>query len=667
VKKFLVSLVTFLCSFLFASQVHAFAFTISGHITDSFGNPVANKAIYFANPAFGNQPTTTDANGNYTKDLYAGDYTLHIQYNQIRNTPGGFSTQGVNVAGDITIDTDTSLDIVLPFHTVTVHVQDPNNSPVQGVQVGTNEITTTFSLPGLSNVVAKSYFGSAYTDDNGNAQLILIPTDTTGYSIFVNPGYYMPYQSAQQDNVFVTDDLSLTIPIIFKPAIHGQITDEQGNPIAATISLNGPTGPTGFKTDSLGNYFEPLNPGTYQVQISFDSLLPDSSVRDAIITGTLDFTGVDTLLNIHFPFKHVTVHVTNQQGQPIQGTDVSSDHPTESLSIDGLSNVTGASIHGYTYTDANGNATLLLFPTTSTGYSIRANTSYLYMDPNYFPKTITGVQVITDRTVDITLDSKITVSGKIVDANNLPITEATINVFNQMTNAQVQTQTDAQGNYSVTIGGNQYPNTFFIGGNSTANTPSLYQVYGSVVFDHSQTFNIALPFRQELVHVRDSLGNPVNASLHADTGSGVTSGAIQLAINGMSAVRGVAFDNQVTNTNGDSILFLFPTTAAQNNNLYTIVVTPQDTSLPTIQQPNVTVDNNGELTIAIPTITPTPTVTPSPTITLTPTPTVSPTPTIVLIGPPTNKDQCKKGGWALFNNPVFKNQGDCVSYVSSRK
>lgn len=35
----------------------------------------------------------------------------------------------------------------------------------------------------------------------------------------------------------------------------------------------------------------------------------------------------------------------------------------------------------------------------------------------------------------------------------------------------------------------------------------------------------------------------------------------------------------------------------------------------------------------------------------------------VLVGPPTSKDQCKKDGWKIFNNPSFKNQGQCVSYV----
>lgn len=32
------------------------------------------------------------------------------------------------------------------------------------------------------------------------------------------------------------------------------------------------------------------------------------------------------------------------------------------------------------------------------------------------------------------------------------------------------------------------------------------------------------------------------------------------------------------------------------------------------------------------------------------------------VGPPTSKDQCKMDGWKTFNNPFFKNQGDCVSF-----
>jgi len=30
---------------------------------------------------------------------------------------------------------------------------------------------------------------------------------------------------------------------------------------------------------------------------------------------------------------------------------------------------------------------------------------------------------------------------------------------------------------------------------------------------------------------------------------------------------------------------------------------------------------------------------------------------------PTSRDQCKKGGWKTFNNPTFRNQGQCASFV----
>jgi hypothetical protein len=37
-----------------------------------------------------------------------------------------------------------------------------------------------------------------------------------------------------------------------------------------------------------------------------------------------------------------------------------------------------------------------------------------------------------------------------------------------------------------------------------------------------------------------------------------------------------------------------------------------------------------------------------------------------LIAGPVTKDECKNGGWALFTNPKFKNQGQCVAYVNAQ-
>lgn len=38
-----------------------------------------------------------------------------------------------------------------------------------------------------------------------------------------------------------------------------------------------------------------------------------------------------------------------------------------------------------------------------------------------------------------------------------------------------------------------------------------------------------------------------------------------------------------------------------------------------------------------------------------------------IVDPLTDKTQCKKGGWKVFTNPTFKNQGACVSYIESNQ
>jgi len=37
--------------------------------------------------------------------------------------------------------------------------------------------------------------------------------------------------------------------------------------------------------------------------------------------------------------------------------------------------------------------------------------------------------------------------------------------------------------------------------------------------------------------------------------------------------------------------------------------------------------------------------------------------TIFVLTTPTNKEACKNGGWMTFNNPTFRNQGRCISFV----
>src|SRR3989338_3950561 len=40
---------------------------------------------------------------------------------------------------------------------------------------------------------------------------------------------------------------------------------------------------------------------------------------------------------------------------------------------------------------------------------------------------------------------------------------------------------------------------------------------------------------------------------------------------------------------------------------------------------------------------------------------------VPVVNPPADKEGCKDGGWQASNNPEFKNQGDCISYVTANE
>jgi len=37
-----------------------------------------------------------------------------------------------------------------------------------------------------------------------------------------------------------------------------------------------------------------------------------------------------------------------------------------------------------------------------------------------------------------------------------------------------------------------------------------------------------------------------------------------------------------------------------------------------------------------------------------------------VLEPPKSTEQCEGGGWRVFDNPTFRNQGECVSFVASQ-
>ena len=87
-----------------------------------------------------------------------------------------------------------------------------------------------------------------------------------------------------------------------------------------------------------------------------------------------------------------------------------------------------------------------------------------------------------------------------------------------------------------------------------------------------------------------------------------------------------------------------------------------DSNMYNYPDPYGTVVLEWAMAVAPPSTTTTTTTAPTTTTTTAPT-----TTTTLAGGAPTSEDQCKRGGWKQFTNPVFRNQGECVSHVQANE
>jgi hypothetical protein len=177
------------------------------------------------------------------------------------------------------------------------------------------------------------------------------------------------------------------------------------------------------------------------------------------------------------------------------------------------------------------------------------------------------------------------------------------------------------------------------------------------VFDPGNTGCPVATFSNGVLHLEKNCPTPTNAAAGADItgleGQMFTGASFTLASAGQCQGGSPRFD--VVTTTG---LFFFGcnnvTPTINGDGTATYAFTPSDafntsgvqtTITGTIQAVDVLIDVQGtaDLTNIV----------------------VNGVTQVPLVGPPTSKDQCKKGGWQDFNNPTFKNQGDCVSFVAS--
>ncbi|NTW98151.1 MAG: carboxypeptidase regulatory-like domain-containing protein, partial [Oscillochloris sp.] len=190
------------------------------------------------------------------------------------------------------------------------------------------------------------------------------------YDIQVSPPAGSPYQVATIRTRTISADTTIDIALVSASAVtlSGRVVDKAGNGVAGvSLTITPATGGAGVSTTSAANggYSLALAPGSYSMRL-FNSRLSSVGVPYYLDLYTRAFTiQANTSLDLPLPLEPVRVRVQDGAGNPVANVRLDSNYQSQfpPLQIGALTLNNGSIAEMSRTTDANGQATLWLFPT----------------------------------------------------------------------------------------------------------------------------------------------------------------------------------------------------------------------------------------------------------------------------------------------------------------
>ncbi len=323
--------------------------TVTGAVTDSSGNPLANATVYLkavdssggatpdaiSFPIIGRLIAQTDSNGDFTLSTVPANTYTATAFKQgfVATTSASFT---------VTAGASTTVPMIaLPavqFGTVTGTVDDSTGAPVSGALVFLRPDNSSGGppvspVPVLSGIAAGGqYF--ATTDSSGNYTINNVPTGTytaTGSAKGDESSTTASFTVATGSNTAPAITLTVrTAPVT--GTVTGNITDSSGNPLSGALvtltvdTSSGSTTPTpSFRllfatTDSSGNYtINNVPAGSYDVNASDKGYVKNTSAAFTVAAGsntapTVALTAIVT--------GTVTGTITDSNGNNLSGARV---------------------------------------------------------------------------------------------------------------------------------------------------------------------------------------------------------------------------------------------------------------------------------------------------------------------------------------------------------
>ncbi len=641
---------------------------LSGHVYDTFGNPIVNQTVRFLNPGDNSTvaQSTTSASGSYTLQASTGTYTLAI------SSPSSGNNLSLNVPQtllirktDYAFSQNSTLDIAVPTKKIDIHVQDPAGNSISGVKIQANanddyashNVSIGGGITDAWGLAAYINSGNApQTDASGNVTLWLFPTDATPYTLLATPPSGSTFQPTTISNFTITSDSQKIITLQQPVTLSGQMHDSLGNPVANQIVrlLNSGDNSTVVQTttDGSGNYSLQVSTGTYTFSISSPSSGNSLSlnVPQTLLVRKYNYSLTqNTVLNINIPLKKVDVHVQDPAGNPVNLTAIKAaandDFASQSLSIGGgITDAWGLAEYGTNgtapKTNSSGDVVLWLFTTDNVKYTFTATPP---SGSNFSTFVVNNISITGDQTELVSLQyNHATPSTTAILA---PVVDNQVNYSDPTTVTLSATAAEgytiANTYYTVDSGSQQtYSSPFTVSG-SGSHTITYWSVDNSGVQEthNNKSFTIVEPTPTP---TNTPTPTPTNTPTPTPIPVYSLTGAVYVDAN----QNGVQDEGEAGYGGASVTLDNNQTTTTDNNGNYSIsnlqtgvyieTLTLPDGYLATTSNPvtlSLSADTTQNFGIApVPTNTPTPTETPTPTPTEMPTPTPTPVPAYTLSG-----------------------------------
>jgi len=388
---------------------------ISGKVTDANGKPLTNAHIlvWRGQMKFGCAGGTTSADGVYRIVLPPGTYTLNVEPIKGSGLPRE-TIKSVQVKEDMTLDIKLKSTIL----TLSGRLTDSDGKPVNNAEIKIH------SKDGGGVV-------GVWTAADGSYSVTL---QSGAYVLAIRPPEGSGLLHQWTDDVKLTGDKTLNITLKKGVILSGKVKDTHGNSVASWVFTHArgsePIQSWKSKTSADGVYRIVLPAGIYTLSVEpltggelFGETIRDVQVKEDM---TLDITLKSIILS---------GRVTDVNGKPVADVEI---------------NVSGQR-HGRAKTSKDGSYSITLAPGERYWMEVRPP-----LESGLLRKTLKDVKLEEDKTLNITLERGLILSGRITDGKGKLVTGVRIYANPSPDGQFGEGHTTSEGKYHITLATGTY-------------------------------------------------------------------------------------------------------------------------------------------------------------------------------------------------------------------